>query len=228
MKASTKFCLMLRMVARLKARARAMPARSPLTRVTPALSMATSVPVSIATPTSASASAGASFTPSPAIATAWPSLLRRRTIAFFCSGKTSASMSAMPSLVATACAVVRLSPVNMTIRTPSWQAGERRRCRRFDRIGHRDDAGRLAIDGDKHCGGAFAAKLVSSRFQVSGGDAEILEELGVTHHYVMAAYSAGNALARNRGEVGNILDRQAALFGGSDDCGGKRMLARAF
>src|SRR5579863_8684304 len=46
---------MLRIVARLSARARAMPARSPLTNVTPALSIATSVPVPIATPTSASA-----------------------------------------------------------------------------------------------------------------------------------------------------------------------------
>ena len=110
---------MLRIVARDNARALAMPARSPLTKVTPALCMATSVPVPIATPTSASASAGASFTPSPAIATACPSLRKRRTIAFFCSGKTSASTSAMPSLAATACAVARLSPVNMTMRTPS-------------------------------------------------------------------------------------------------------------
>ena len=53
-------------------RARAMPARSPLTSVTPALWIATSVPVPMATPTSASASAGASFTPSPAIATTRP------------------------------------------------------------------------------------------------------------------------------------------------------------
>ena len=46
---------MLRIVARLSTRARAMPAKSPFTSVTPALSIATSVPVPIATPTSASA-----------------------------------------------------------------------------------------------------------------------------------------------------------------------------
>ena len=40
-------------VARLKRRARTMPLRSPLTSVTPALSIATSVPVPIAIPTSA-------------------------------------------------------------------------------------------------------------------------------------------------------------------------------
>ena len=50
-----------------------MPVRSPLSRVTPALSMATSVPVPMAMPTSAAARAGASLTPSPAMATTRPS-----------------------------------------------------------------------------------------------------------------------------------------------------------
>ena len=54
-------------------RACAIPRRSPLTSVTWALFMATSVPVPIATPTSAFASAGASLMPSPAIATTRPS-----------------------------------------------------------------------------------------------------------------------------------------------------------
>ena len=54
-------------------RACAMPRRSPLTSVTCALFIATSVPVPIATPTSALASAGASLMPSPAIATTPPS-----------------------------------------------------------------------------------------------------------------------------------------------------------
>src|ERR1043166_23990 len=43
-----------------------MPRRSPLTSVTSALSIATSVPVPIAMPTSAAAKAGASLIPSPA------------------------------------------------------------------------------------------------------------------------------------------------------------------
>ena len=60
---------MFRIVARLSRRARAMPRRSPFTSVTPALSMATSVPVPMAMPTAAWASAGASLMPSPAIAT---------------------------------------------------------------------------------------------------------------------------------------------------------------
>jgi hypothetical protein len=48
------------MVARLRRMALAIPRRSPLTRVTPALCMATSVPVPIAMPASASLNAGAS------------------------------------------------------------------------------------------------------------------------------------------------------------------------
>jgi len=59
-------------VARLKRIARTMPRRSPLTKVTSALCIATSAPVPIAIPTSACASAGASLTPSPAMATLRP------------------------------------------------------------------------------------------------------------------------------------------------------------
>ena len=70
--AKNRFCRMLRIVIVESARAFAMPRRSPFTRVMPALSMATSVPVPIAMPTSARASAGASLMPSPAIATTWP------------------------------------------------------------------------------------------------------------------------------------------------------------
>ena len=77
------FCRMFDMVALLSWRARTMPVRSPLSRVTPALSIATSVPDPIAIPTSAAASDGASLTPSPAIATTLPSRLSRPITAFF-------------------------------------------------------------------------------------------------------------------------------------------------
>ena len=69
---------MLRTVASEIARARTMPRRSPLTSVTWALDMATSVPVPMAMPTSAAASAGASLMPSPAIATRRPSAFKSR------------------------------------------------------------------------------------------------------------------------------------------------------
>ena len=60
------------MVARASLTARTTPRRSPLSRVNPALSMATSAPVPMAMPTSARARAGASLMPSPAIATTSP------------------------------------------------------------------------------------------------------------------------------------------------------------
>src|SRR5437763_1073317 len=87
---------MLRITARLRARARTMPVRSPRSRVMPALSIATSVPVPIAMPMSAAASAGASLTPSPAMATTRPLRRRSSTTALFWSGRTSAAISVMP------------------------------------------------------------------------------------------------------------------------------------
>ena len=80
--------------------------------------MATSVPVPMAMPTSASASAGASFTPSPAMATTFPWARSSRTMRCLSSGSTSPWNSSMPSLRATASAVVRLSPVSMTMWMP--------------------------------------------------------------------------------------------------------------
>src|SRR5215470_4764748 len=68
MKAKNRFWRMLRIVAADRRRALTMPCRSPFSKVTPALSIATSVPVPMAMPTSAAASAGASLTPSPALA----------------------------------------------------------------------------------------------------------------------------------------------------------------
>jgi hypothetical protein len=74
---------MLRIVASESRRARTIPVRSPLIRVTPALSMATSVPDPIAMPMSAAASAGASLTPSPAMATVRPCRFSLSTTALF-------------------------------------------------------------------------------------------------------------------------------------------------
>ncbi len=118
---------MLAMVALDRRRTLAMPVRSPLSRVTPALSIATSVPEPMAMPASAAARAGVSFTPSPAMATIRPSPFSRATTALLPSGSTSASTSLIPSRRATAWAVVRLSPVSMTMRMPSacssWRTG---------------------------------------------------------------------------------------------------------
>ena len=54
----------------------------------------------------------------------------------------------MPKRLATASAVVRLSPVSMTTRTPAaTSALSASGVRGLDRIGDGDDAGRLAVDG---------------------------------------------------------------------------------
>ncbi|CEG10680.1 hypothetical protein BN961_04122 [Afipia felis] len=119
MNAKNRFCLMLLIVASDRRRARMIPIKSPLRRVTPALSIATSVPVPMAMPTSAAARAGASFTPSPAIATTRPDFCSLLTTALFWSGSTSASTSEMPSRFATAFAVVLLSPVSIMTLMPS-------------------------------------------------------------------------------------------------------------
>ncbi len=80
--------------------------------------MATSVPVPMAMPRSAAASAGASFTPSPIMATRWPSACRRRTSATLSSGRTSDTTRSASTSAATASAVRRLSPVTTTTSRP--------------------------------------------------------------------------------------------------------------
>ncbi len=110
---------MLATVACDSARAVAMPRRSPLTRVSWALFMATSVPVPMAMPTSARASAGASLMPSPAMATVRPSACRRSTRASLSAGNTSPCTSSMPRRRPTAPAVVSPSPVAMMMRRPA-------------------------------------------------------------------------------------------------------------
>ena len=110
----------------------------------------------MAMPTSAAASAGASLTPSPTMATRRPSPRSRCTTSLLRSGSTPASISSMPSCDATARAVVRLSPVSITMRRPSSRSACKRGLRRrLDRIGDRDDAGGAAVDRDIDRGGAI-------------------------------------------------------------------------
>src|SRR3990167_2461619 len=109
---------MFRTVSIEMSRAAVMPRKSPFTSVTWPLFMATSVPVPIATPTSALASAGASLMPSPAMATMCPSFWSLSTSASLSAGLTSPCTSSMPSLAPTALAVVRPSPVAITMRRP--------------------------------------------------------------------------------------------------------------
>ena len=113
---------MLRTVARLSLRARSSPARSPCSSVSPAVCIATSVPVDIATPTSARASAGASLIPSPTIATRRPCARRLVTSSAFFCGEHSAKTSSIPSWCAIALAAAGLSPLAMISRSPSLRS----------------------------------------------------------------------------------------------------------
>ena len=141
---------MLRIVARSAvARARC-PRRSPLTSVTPALSIATSVP-------GAHRDADVRLRQRRRVVDAVarhrhdaPSLLQRLTTSALSSGSTSAIDSSMPSLRATASAVVVLSPVSITMRRPSaCSASIAPGRRRLDRIGDADDRP-AAVDRDEH------------------------------------------------------------------------------
>ena len=116
--AKNRFCLMFRITAWLRFRAFTMPCRSPLTRVMPALSMATSVPVPMAIPTSAPARAGASLMPSPATATVLPSACSLWTSLNLSSGIIPALKDVRWRSAATAPAVTGLSPVSMTTSIP--------------------------------------------------------------------------------------------------------------
>src|SRR5680860_161953 len=118
MNANTRFCRMLRIVARDRSIAVTSPERAPEIKVMSEDSMATSVPVPMAEPTSAWARAGASLMPSPTMPTTRPSSCNRRTSRDLCSGITSASTRPMPTWRAMAAAVRRLSPVIITTSMP--------------------------------------------------------------------------------------------------------------
>ena len=125
----------------------------------PALSIATSVPVPMAMPTSAAASAGASLTPSPAIATTRPSRLQLFDHRALAVGQHLGLDLVDAELSRHRLAVVRLSPVSMTMAMPSaFSACQRLRGAFLHRIGDGDDAGELAVDGDEDRGRAFAAQ----------------------------------------------------------------------
>ena len=173
---------MLRIVACDSRRAVTMPRRSPPSSVTPADSIATSVPVPIAIPTSAAASAGASLTPSPAMATTRPSFRRPFDQPCPCpAAELPPRFRRCRAGGATASAVARLSPVSITTRTPAVLERAKRVGRgRLDRVGDRHHAGRLAVDRREDRGRALAPQIVRRRFERADVDADRL------HHRAIA------------------------------------------
>ena len=120
------FCFILRRLARLKRIILTTSIGLLLTRISPADSTATSVPLPMAMPTSARDSAGASFTPSPTMATTLPWACSAFTLPSLSSGSTCAKYWSMSSSAATAAATSSLSPVSMatsmSISCSAWMA----------------------------------------------------------------------------------------------------------
>ncbi len=120
--------------------------------VTPADSIATSVPVPMATPTSAEASAGASLTPSPTIATALPSAWRRADLGRLLVGPDVGQRPGRcPPRAAIASAVSSVvagqhrrpsSPSRCSSATAAAEPG-------LERVRDGDDPGRPPVDGDE-------------------------------------------------------------------------------
>ena len=201
------------MVATDNRRARTRPSRSPVNSVTPALSIATSVPPPIAMPTSAAASAGASLTPSPTMATRRPSPRSRCTTSLLRSGNTPASTSSMPSAFATARAVVDIvAGQHHDAQAVGAQRRKRRWRRRLDRIGNRDHAGGAAVDRDKDRGGAAAAarpRRPASSAVVAMFNSAISTALPSAT--ALPSTVAGRALAGRRGKIADVAEIEPAL-----------------
>ena len=135
----------------------------------------------------------------------------------------------MPSLRATARAVVALSPVSMTIAMPcALQRVKRGERGRFDRIGDGEEAGKLAVDGDEDHGSAVGAQSLGLALQRDGSDAEFGQKFGIAERN--AAGRSTMPTAPLPAGASKPRDRTAddiALGGGRDDRGGERMFARA-
>ena len=134
----------------------------------------------------------------------------------------------MPSRRATACAVVRLSPVSMTTRMPSSRSAlSAAGVRRLDRIGDGDDAGDLAVDRHEDRGGAVLAQPLglapSSARSAMPSSARNLALPSTTRRPLD---HADHALAGRRVEARDRRELEPALLRRRDDRGGQRMLAR--
>ena len=149
-----------------------MPRRSPLTSVTPALSIATSVPVPMAMPTSACASAGASLMPSPAIATMRPSCW-----SFLTTSRLPLGQHLRLHLVDARASRHRLGrrpAVAGQHHDPQAlfvQLADRLGGRRLDRIGDAEQPGEPAVDRDEHHRLPFLAQLFRRSSKGADGDA---------------------------------------------------------
>ena len=192
--------------------------------VTPAVCIATSVPVLIAKPTSAAASAGASFTPSPTIATTWPAARNRSTSAALSPGSTSARTSVMPSSPATASAVAPVvSGEHHRLNTHVREPCDRRGSAGARRIGDTCPARQLAVDGHEHHRARLLQVLDGAR--VCGQIvAQLLHPAGTAHLDPRPAHCRLDAPAGHRLEVVHLGELQPTRFCGVQQSSGEGVL----
>ena len=142
--------------------------------------MATSVPVPMAMPTSACASAGASLMPSPTMATFLPSACNRSTSLDLILGP---HLGEDPVYAELAGDRRRGAPVvageHGDLQSQRVQSRDRLPRLVPDRVGDRNETGRLAVDGDEHRRLASDCELLAAREQAVLGDVRPFEEASV-------------------------------------------------
>ena len=215
---------MLRIVARLSRRARTIPCKSPLIKVTPALYIAASVPVPIAMPTCA----WASLLPSPACdETALilqflhgRSLLIRQHLGhdlvdaeLACDGLRRGA--AVPGQHHHA---VALLPQRLQGAGGAF----------FEGIGDGDKSCRPPVDGDQHYPLTLLAKLLRASGQITRIDPKRSKKCPVADGDMFAVDRADDTHPGLRRKVERGAELDFALLGTSDDGGCKRMLAIPF
>ena len=148
---------------------------------------------------------------------------------FFSSGNTSAITSSMPSFLATASAVARLSPVSMMIRRPS--ACSRRMASGVEaRIGSATPSSPASLPST-----AISMTVCPSPRRASNrgsdcvhGDALIGHERRIAQSEPVIFHDAKDALAGDRLDVLGLRKLDPLLLRSFDDGGGQRMFAGAF
>ena len=112
------------------------------------------------------------------------------------------------------------------------QATECRHGRRLDRIGHRDDAGRLAVNRHKKGRCTFLSQRLRVCLEIGANDTMILEQRGVPDGDTPAPAVPGHSLARDGDEIRDLLKNHFAFhcrcqYGGSERMFAQFLQARA-
>jgi hypothetical protein len=163
--------------------------------------------------------------PSPAMATTRPSLCSRSITAAFWSGSTSGITSSIDRRFATASAVVRLSPVSMTMRSPSaWSWAMASGV--VSLIGSATPRGPPRRRRRRRTSpSALAPHLVGARRGLTGRHAELLEQPQVAERDAGRPRDPSRPSRARFEGVGRPLARRGARA--LDDRGRERVLAAA-